>query len=224
MNEDMIYQAYRDAGETPPQKILTVPSPAIMATVGYHTAVLDARVVNGERVKEPIFLWGVCSRMERLINGDEHPHPTLVEINHDIRHAVWSGIALDRIGAEFGVDQEEHTQRAIRYAQGILGRFVWEAEWDITYLEQYNHICSWDLWGFRVPGNAEYGWYFPGLRFCLYAPPPSDISYDSEYRPHSLDGPAIRWDDGTGLYYIHGWRYNRKKHKMLASFHRARSC
>jgi hypothetical protein len=217
MNEDMIYQAYREAGERPPQKILTVPSPAIMATVGYHIAVLDSHVINGVRAQEPIFLWGVRSQMERLLNDGEHPHPTLVEINHDMRHAVWNGIALDRIGASFGVDQEEHTRRAIGYAQIILGRYLSREEWDTSYREHHNHICSWDLWGFRVPGNAEEGWYFPGLRFCLYSPPPSDISYDGEYRPHSLDGPAIRWDDGTGLYYIHGWRYDLETYQMLIS-------
>jgi len=46
--------------------------------------------------------------------------------------------------------------------------------------------------------------------YAFICPPPNPILKDEQDRYHSLDKPAIGWNDGTGLFYIRGVNFPRE--------------
>jgi hypothetical protein len=56
---------------------------------------------------------------------------------------------------------------------------------------------------------AAYGPRFVSRRFAIVCDRPLEIHQDEHNRPHRVDGPHIRWSDGTEIYSLHGVRVER---------------
>jgi len=48
------------------------------------------------------------------------------------------------------------------------------------------------------------GWFFPMDEACILTPNPKSLNLDDRGRLHCLDSKAIEYEDGWGLYYVHG--------------------
>lgn len=54
--------------------------------------------------------------------------------------------------------------------------------------------------------SKEVNWFFPTEEFVIFVNRPIEIHWDREERLHSLEGPAVKYRDGWGVYSVHGVR------------------
>ncbi len=60
-------------------------------------------------------------------------------------------------------------------------------------------------------------WSWPHTEFCMVSDRPTKVLRDNQGRLHSLEGQAIEWSDGWGIYSIHGVTFNKELYERVVA-------
>jgi len=98
-----------------------------------------------------------------------------------------------------------------------FGGRTWTGGWcyGLANATFYRDVVGLDLPGDTWDRNRAYedmmaaGWIWPHREFAIVCEPPTEIHREPQRghavrRLHRADGPAVRWGDGVGAYFIHG--------------------
>ena len=193
--EDGVNHAYKIAGKTPPKKIVWCGSPFSQG--------LTRAIIFG--LKNPEIKFGKNLR-------DSVRDSVWASVGDSVRASVWASVG-DSVGDSVRDSVRDSVWASVwasvRDSVWDSGYGQHDSNW-LAFYDYFKEVCGLDsetqkLFGiFQISRNA--GWWLPHENICWISERHNVLNRNSDGRLHCMDGMALAYPDGWGIYALNGVR------------------
>lgn len=130
-------------------------------------------------------------------------------------------VASPSAAAKMAEEEQKAAGEEVDVAPCFYGSYAQDAGW-VAFYSFFQDVCNlsidvagWPEYRALIDANV-YDWIqLEGL--AIGCPMPVHVMRDSDGQFHSTGGLAVEWSDGTGIYALHGVRFDRELHEVVTN-------